>query len=180
MTTFDTTPDAEVVAAFRELVRGPPSAVYDADVKCIELDFDAGGYTLVAGLRRLIRIPFPCRVTGMYAYGDVASLTTFTLRLCTSVDWPVTHQVSSDQPFSMTALPFLAFDVTGWEVRELQRDDVLDCVLTEVTDDIRHLLVALDIRKGPSTERSLSSVSVGDDAGDQVVDDDGNPVIDRS
>ena len=177
-----TIPDPDLTSAFRALIQRRNPGLLDADVKGFDFDFDGALLPLSAGQRCAIRVPWPCRIVGCYAYAALYTTTTFSIRLGTSIDWPANTPIDQATGiFSMANIDlaaFLAFDVTTW-IQELQRDDVLDVSLVAPDTTNTHLLVALDVRRVSTSGRSFGTLLVGDDTSNQVVDDDGNPVTER-
>lgn len=178
--------DPEMTSAFRELIRPPAAPVLDADVKCLEFDFDAGGQALVVGQRKTLRLPWPCRITGCFAYDSVVSSNTFSIHFGTSVEWPVNLPIEDGvASYSMGGAAYLPFDgiagpsLTNWHL-DLVRADVLDVTLLTLPNATTHLLIAIDVRRTYGGDRGFADIlTVVDDAGDTVVSDEGFTMVIR-
>lgn len=164
-----------------QVVEGVPLA----DTVSLSFHFGGGTTAVTAGQTGLLEVPFPARVVAIHFFAGsalfVPTIVTATvdIQFASQGNWiaGMTPLHAGILPSIAAAAEGLVTDMTDWTTA-LAQGDLLGARLATFSGLATFLLVSIIVRKLPV--KGIDVFEMVDDAGDRLVDDNGNPIVWRS
>jgi hypothetical protein len=156
-----------------------------AGTKALAYHFGGGTIALTAGQTGLIEVPFPGTLLAVHLFAGsalfvpVAVTTTVDLVFASQGNWSggMTPLHAGTLPGMTVLSEGVITDLTGWTTA-LTQGDLIGCRVVTFTGTATFLLVSLIVQEIPV--KGIGVFDLVDDAGDSLVDDNGNPIVWRS